>query len=134
MRTEHRRELGQAGEDLAARMLAEQGLRILDRNWHDGRRGELDIIAVDDDTGRLVVVEVRTRTGRRFGSAMESVDVRKFAQVRRLAGAWLAAHDIHGRVRFDVVAVTVPWRPGPPPSIEDSIAQAEVVWVRGVTP
>ncbi len=134
MRTEHRRDLGRAGEDLAARLLEDHGLRVLDRNWRDGRRGELDIVAADPDGGGLVIVEVRTRTGSRFGSALESVDVRKIARVRRLAAAWLSAHDAHGPVRFDVVAVTAPWRPGPPAPVEEALSGAEVAWVRGVAP
>jgi putative endonuclease len=134
MRTERRRELGQAGEALAANLLTARGLRILDRNWRDGRRGELDIVAFDVATGQVVVVEVRTRTGDRYGSALESVGPAKLARVRRLAAAWLAAHDVHGNVRFDVVAVTVPWRGGAAPASGDALAQATIDWVRGVAP
>ena len=43
-----RRALGAAGEYTARLVLEEEGLRLLDTNWRDGRRGELDIIARDE--------------------------------------------------------------------------------------
>lgn len=43
-----RRVLGVAGEYTARLIIEEAGLRVLECNWHDGRRGELDIIARDD--------------------------------------------------------------------------------------
>lgn len=142
MRTGHRAELGRAGEDLAVRLLEDDGLLVLDRNWRDGRRGELDIVAWDEGGGALVFVEVRTRTGVARGTALESVDARKLARLRRLAAAWLACHDVHGRVRLDVVAVTAPARQ---PQLRSqprsqslsgpiSLGGARVEWVQGVQP
>ena len=43
-----RRVLGVAGEYTARLIIEEAGLRVLECNWRDGRRGELDIIARDD--------------------------------------------------------------------------------------
>lgn len=138
MRTAHRGELGRAGEDLAARLLEDDGLEILDRNWRDGRRGELDIVAVDPRDHTVVVAEVRTRTGTFHGSALESVDQRKLSRLRRLAAAWLAAHEVHGAVRMDVVAVTVPWEsvaPGPAGGPAGALPRGtQVRWVKGVHP
>ena len=68
-------------------LLEEAGLCVLDTNWRDGRRGELDIIARDDTDATCpwtVVVEVRTRVGRRRGSALASIDERKVARLRAL--------------------------------------------------
>lgn len=141
MRTGHRAELGRAGEDLAVRLLEDEGLLVLDRNWRDGRRGELDIVAWDEGGAALVFVEVRTRTGAARGTALESVDARKVSRLTRLAAAWLACHDVHGRVRLDVVAVTVG---APPPrsrshssprspAVPVSLAGARVEWVQGVS-
>ena len=53
--------LGAAGEHTARLLLEEAGLCVLDTNWRDGRRGELDIIARDDTDATCpwtVVVEV----------------------------------------------------------------------------
>ena len=41
-----RRVLGVAGEYTARLIIEEAGLRVLECNWRDGRRGELDIIAL----------------------------------------------------------------------------------------
>lgn len=137
-----RRALGAAGEYTARLVLEEEGLRLLDTNWRDGRRGELDIIARDEtDPSRswTVIVEVRTRVGRRKGSALASVDDRKVSRLRALTGAWCRAHGhLASRVRIDVVAITVDARMlGSWPGLMDEVVDlrtlgAQVVWLRGV--
>lgn len=100
--------VGRYGERVAAAHLAGLGLEILDRNWRVPA-GELDIVALDGD--ELVVVEVKTRRGTAFGHPAEAVTPVKLARVRRLAGQWLATHDVRPRsVRVDVVAVQVSGR------------------------
>ena len=42
-----RRALGIAGENTACLVVEEEGLRVIERNWRAGRRGEIDIIACD---------------------------------------------------------------------------------------
>ena len=93
-------ELGRRGEQLAAEYLERAGLRILDRNWRC-ETGELDIVALDQRV--LVVCEVKTRSGVRYGSPLEAVSHGKRARLRRLAAAWLAAHGL----RFDDVRIDV---------------------------
>ncbi|MFC5140326.1 YraN family protein [Actinomycetospora rhizophila] len=104
-----RQELGRRGEDVAAAHLAARGLTVLDRNWRC-RDGELDLVAADGD--RLVVAEVKTRSGVGFGLPAEAVTRSKAARIRRLAQRWLAEHHAAGgsgfeEVRFDVLAVLV---------------------------
>ncbi|CAM3208266.1 YraN family protein [Prescottella defluvii] len=97
--------LGAMGEDLAARVLTDAGLQILDRNWRC-RHGELDLVAVDGDT--VVFVEVKTRSGLGFGSPAEAVTYSKQRRIRMLAQRWLSASERHWpNVRFDVVSVLV---------------------------
>jgi putative endonuclease len=106
--------LGRFGEDVAARHLAADGAKILDRNWRC-RDGELDIIAQDGDI--LVFCEVKTRSGTRYGSAAEAIVGRKAARIRRLAARWLAEHPhAPSRVRFDVLLVARP--PSGPMSVD----------------
>ena len=103
--------VGRFGERVAADHLTAAGLEVLERNWRCDI-GELDLVAADGD--ELVVVEVKTRRSATYGSPAEAVTWRKLARLRRLAAAWLAAHDAHPRsVRIDVVAVTVPRSGGP---------------------
>lgn len=104
-------EVGRVGEDAAAAYLATTGMRIIARNWRC-RHGELDIIGADGDT--LVFVEVKTRSGTRFGTPAEAVTPSKAQRIHRLAGLWLA--DRAGSwapVRFDVVEVAVGGADGP---------------------
>jgi putative endonuclease len=102
--------LGRRGEDLAARFLEQQGLVVLSRNWRC-RHGEVDLVATDAD--KLVVCEVKTRSGTRYGAPAEAVDERKVARIRLVTNAWLKAHQVRWvPVRFDVVAVVA--EPGAP--------------------
>jgi putative endonuclease len=97
--------LGRRGEDLAARYLEQQGLLVLTRNWRC-RHGEIDLVATD--SRRLVVCEVKTRSGTRYGEPAEAIDRRKAARIRRVTQAWLAAHQVRWcEIRFDVLAVLV---------------------------
>lgn len=99
--------LGRYGENATARRLAADGWEILDRNWRCPQ-GELDIVARDGADG--VFVEVKTRRTGEFGSAVEAVDERKLARLRRLAAAWLESHPERRFVgiRIDVIGVTIP--------------------------
>ena len=98
------RGLGTYGERLAVRYLRELGMDVVDRNWRC-EQGEVDIVALDG--GCVVMCEVKTRRGTGYGDPVEAVVPRKVARLRRLTGAWLAAHPEHsGRpVRIDVVGV-----------------------------
>lgn len=69
-----RRELGHRGERMAEAYLQQKGLRIVERNYRTAR-GEIDLVAWDGDV--LVFVEVRTRSGLRYGSALESITWQK---------------------------------------------------------
>lgn len=98
-------DLGRRGEQLAADYLGGLGLQVLERNWRCPD-GELDIIAA---AGRdlVVVCEVKTRAGTRFGAGSEAVDWRKARRIRRLTSVWLSQRDRRHpvRLRFDVISV-----------------------------
>ncbi|WP_308259520.1 YraN family protein [Pseudonocardia sp. H11422] len=66
---------------------------------------------------RLVVCEVKTRSGTGFGEPAEAVTGRKAARIRRVTHAWLAAHRLRWcEIRFDVVAVLL--EPGRPATLQ----------------
>lgn len=109
---------GNAAEALAAAFVAERGGRILARQFRC-KAGEIDLIALCDQT--LVFVEVRIRSHRGFGSAAESVTARKRQRIVRAAQWWLAGpgrHHAQRRCRFDVIAMdrlerdALQWLPG----------------------
>ncbi|MFJ8628038.1 YraN family protein [Kitasatospora sp. NPDC093550] len=108
--------LGRYGERVAARHLAEAGLRILDRNWRCAE-GELDIVALDGDT--VAVCEVKTRSERGFQQPTEAIDQAKAARLRRLAERWMSerwpGHFARLAGADDDAAPTDPhWPPAPP--------------------
>ncbi|MFD0711254.1 YraN family protein [Paenibacillus sp. GCM10027626] len=105
-RSAERSVLGQRGESIAEQRLIEAGYTILHRGWRC-RSGELDIVALQDET--LVFVEVRTRTtGGKYGTAEESVDWRKQRQVRAVAAVYCQREQwLDQPVRFDVIAITI---------------------------
>jgi len=95
--------LGKSGELAAADYLTAHGLRILDQNWRCDI-GEIDIVAVDRQV--IVVCEVKTRSGVRYGTPLEAVTRAKLRRLRRLAVAWLNAHGVRfDQVRIDVVGI-----------------------------
>lgn len=95
--------LGKQGEELAAEFLARAGLTILARNWRCAH-GEIDIVAVDGPA--LVICEVKTRSGVRFGTPLEAVTRQKASRLRRLAALYLKNHQVlYDQVRIDVIGV-----------------------------
>lgn len=100
---DQRRETGRRGEELAAAHLKAKGYQLIQRNWRC-QSGELDIIAQDGET--LVFIEVRARTGGRFGTAEESITPTKQARLIELAHTYLQEMSVVQQAwRIDVVAV-----------------------------
>jgi putative endonuclease len=98
-----RGELGRYGEQIAAGYLHNAGMRILARNWRCAD-GEIDILARDGDT--LVAVEVKTRSGRSHGTALEAVTPDKIVRLRALAVQWLRTRsEWFASTRVDVIAL-----------------------------
>jgi putative endonuclease len=95
--------LGRDGEQAAVNYLEGCGFRILDRNWRCAE-GEIDIVAVDRHT--FVVCEVKTRSGKRYGTPLEAVGRAKRSRLRKLAVRWLTAHGVRfDQIRIDVVGL-----------------------------
>ncbi len=94
---------GRLSEDLAERLLAAAGYRLIARNVRTAP-GEIDILAADGDT--LCFVEVKSRTGEAFGPPEEAVTSQKRTRIRRAAAAYLAVHaGAAPSYRFDVIAI-----------------------------
>jgi len=98
----HNLTIGNRGEDIAVSYLKKNGFRILERNWRHMHR-EIDIIAICRDT--IVVIEVKTRTGRSFGDPVADVTVKKQAFLVQAAEAYLFNHNLDMDVRFDIIVI-----------------------------
>jgi putative endonuclease len=94
---------GAEGEKIAAEFLLKQGYQILERNFRTAL-GEIDIVALDGKM--LVFVEVKARSGVRFGAPQFAVDARKQAKMSRVALAYLSQKKMNAsQCRFDVVGI-----------------------------
>lgn len=116
--------LGQYGENLAARQLVANGMKILARNWRSGPGGEIDIVALDHET--LVICEVKTRRARPddpghngpahpYQHPMAAITPAKADRLRTLAERWLHHHGgpPAGGVRIDLIGILLPTRGAP---------------------
>jgi putative endonuclease len=77
------------GERLALRHYRLRGYRLLAANARVGRY-ELDLVLRRGR--RLVVVEVKEKSGAGFGHPLEMIDGEKARRVHTAAAGWLAAH------------------------------------------
>jgi putative endonuclease len=98
------RRVGLHAEQLAFQFLLEKGLRPVRRNFRC-RRGEIDLIMLDDRC--LVFVEVRSRTGTSFVEAILTIDSRKQRKLANAAAMFLAMNETFGEhvCRFDVIGI-----------------------------
>jgi len=97
--------LGKSGENAALRYLEDNKYKIIAKNFHLFR-GEIDIIAYDNNT--LVFVEVKTRKSTDFGLPEESVTLSKQKQIKKIAQGFLTKNNLHEtECRFDVISLTL---------------------------
>lgn len=96
-------ELGQAGEAEAMHFLTDKGYHIRHHNWRSGKK-ELDIVAEHEN--ELVVIEVKTRRNKRFGSPEEAVSEQKIRRIVSSADAYVKKFNLDLPVRFDIITLT----------------------------
>lgn len=104
----NKRTYGQQYEEMAAAYIAGEGIKIIGRNVHMGRIGEIDIIGIDQSSSfgeTLVFFEVKYRKDDRFGTAVEAVDLKKQQTIKKCASYYLAYRNIKSFIRFDVIAI-----------------------------
>jgi putative endonuclease len=96
--------IGHQAEKTAKQFLEAHGLKHIISNYYCAY-GEIDLIMLDKN--QLVFVEVRARTPKGFGSALESVTPRKQQKILRTAEHYLMKNPKYNHVfcRFDVVAI-----------------------------
>jgi len=94
--------VGKWGEDLAAKYLAQNGYRVISRNFRTPH-GEIDLVTLH--IGQLVFVEVKTRTSRAYGLPEESITPRKQAHMLSAAEYYLEHHPEYENWQYDVIAI-----------------------------
>lgn len=96
---------GRAAESLACQYLRQQGLDLIEQNFHS-RHGEVDLIMQHHDS--LVFVEVRYRKNHDFGGALASITPQKQQKIRKTALSYMQSRGREFIARFDVVALHGP--------------------------
>ncbi len=103
----YNKDIGNNGENIAAKFLEDKGFTVLSRNFRFKRYGEIDIIAVNKDL--LIFVEVKTRNNKSYGGALYSINNRKKKTIRLTAKYFLSVNKIYGNCeltcRFDMIAL-----------------------------
>lgn len=112
MNPSSKREVGQLGEDIAAKYLETKGFLIIARNYRK-KWGELDLIAKKD--GQLRFVEVKATVRDLSGGVVshetyrleDKVHPDKLKRMYRAIESYLAEKDINEEWSIDVVTVLI---------------------------
>jgi len=94
--------LGKKGEEIATQFLEQKGYKILFRNYKF-RKSEIDIIA--EFGGKLIVVEVKTRSSTFMAGPQETVSMKKQKEIIRAANAYIEEFEWGGETQFDIVSI-----------------------------
>ncbi len=98
-----RREKGQQGEAHIRTRMEREGYRLRHQNYRL-RGGELDLVLEKD--GRIVFIEVKTRSNAAFGGPFDSMTPKKMRHLRRAAAFYLQTYRLEDReVEFWAAAV-----------------------------
>ena len=98
----NKRQTGSEWERKAVEYLAQNGYTIIQTNYRC-KIGEIDIIAKESDT--LCFIEVKYRSDKRYGNAIEAVTPSKQNTIRKTALHYLVTvmHSDNIDCRFDVI-------------------------------
>ncbi len=118
---DHKQQFGKWGEDQAARYLEEKGYQLVARNVRT-EYGELDLVVIKE--GKLVFVEVKTRSSGKYGRPEEAITEQKIQHLVESALSYIAENpQVPGDWQIDVIAIET-GQPGQDPVIthfEDAI-------------
>lgn len=112
------RPTGNHYEALALNYLQQQGLKLVQKNF-SSRFGEIDLILKDNQT--LVFTEVKFRSRKQYGSALESITYNKQQKIILTAKFFLSQHPkwFNYHCRFDAIGIEL-----------DSHDQAQYHWIQ----
>lgn len=97
-------ELGQEGENIAAKFLSNKGYQILTRNFRF-KKNEIDIVCEHEN--QLIIVEVKTRQTAAIGEPYMAVTRNKQKQIIKVANHYVEEMNCKLEVRLDVVSIVL---------------------------
>ena len=95
---------GKIGEEIAKEFLKRKGYRILEQNIKS-KFGEIDLVCQKGK--ELIIVEVRTKIGDRFGTPEESLTKKKLRKIWLNAQSYVNKINWQGPVRIDVICIVL---------------------------
>lgn len=97
---------GARAEKFAQHYLEKQNLVLQAQNYRC-QQGEIDLVMVDKLNNELVFIEVRSRTPKGFGSAIETISTSKQRRIIKTAEHYLVTNEISHKqfCRFDVIGI-----------------------------
>lgn len=99
--------IGRLGEELACLFLCAHHYRIICRNWRY-EHGEIDVIALDKNTGNIVFVEVKLRTSGTGVHGYFAVSNKKKFILRMTCSAFLRQYiKRNATYRFDIISIDI---------------------------
>jgi len=120
MHPTNRRSDGAEHEELALRYLLDLGYRLVKRNFHFGRSGEIDLVM--SDGGVYVFVEVKCRRSHSHGMPEDAVTPAKRRRIRRIAEGFFHVMQLSAyEARFDMIAIDYATGSGGRPEIRHHI-------------
>ncbi|EGL82203.1 UPF0102 protein yraN [Caldalkalibacillus thermarum TA2.A1] len=103
--SEWRKWLGSYGEKLVEKRYCAAGFELVERNFRC-RTGEIDLIFKKGEC--LYFVEVRTKSSAAYGTAEESITLRKKATIQKVSQLFLLQRNMtEMHVQYDVVTVYI---------------------------
>jgi putative endonuclease len=105
----YKKTVGQFGEELAQKFLIKKGYTIIDANTKVSFK-EIDIVARIKNT--VVFVEVKTRTTKKFGEAVDAITDAKTDNLKKAVSMYLESHKYpkdcgKNNFRIDLIAVDI---------------------------
>lgn len=97
-------DIGKRSEEIACEYLIQLGYKIIKRNFHFGKLGEIDIIAEKDN--QLIFIEVKAQSGDAFGDSRFWITPAKQKKLRKVAEGFLYVNKVQNKeCRFDAIIV-----------------------------
>jgi len=102
--------VGKIGESIAKKFLEKQGYKIMEQNYKT-KYAEIDLIAQKSKLfGKqkyLVLVEVRTKIGEKFGTPEDTINKTKIKKLIGNAKAYMTAKKWKGPFRIDAICIVL---------------------------
>lgn len=96
---EHNAIVGKLAENAVLQILLARGCVLVERNYHAGKVGELDLVVMKG--GRLYVVEVKSRRNQElYGGSSSAITAKKRMKLKRSTAVFVSERHLFG---YDIV-------------------------------